>query len=55
MTLDLYTHLSKERENKQRIQLVEFLDSWLKTDHEDNEKDENTQASKYASDHLTTF
>lgn len=29
-TMNLYTHLSKERENKARIALVGFLDSWLK-------------------------
>lgn len=29
MTLDLYTHLSQERENQQRVQLVNFLDDWL--------------------------
>lgn len=28
MTLELYTHLSKERENAERSQLVGFLDGW---------------------------
>lgn len=31
MTLELYTHLSQQRENAQRIQLVSFLDGWLGT------------------------
>lgn len=30
MTLDLYTHLSQEREKASRSQLVTFLDGWLK-------------------------
>lgn len=29
MTLELYTHLSQERENAQRVQLINFLDGWL--------------------------
>lgn len=29
MTLDLYTHLSSEREKRERIELTNFLDSWL--------------------------
>ena len=29
ITLDLYTHLSKERERESRIQAVEYLDRWL--------------------------
>ncbi|MBQ8082254.1 MAG: site-specific integrase [Clostridia bacterium] len=30
ITLDLYTHLSREKERKTRSQLVGFLDGWLK-------------------------
>lgn len=29
VTLDLYTHLSKERESASRNQMVEYLDSWI--------------------------
>ena len=29
MTLDLYTHLSEEREKRERIELTNFLDGWL--------------------------
>ena len=29
VTLDLYTHLSKEREEKSREQAIEYLDKWL--------------------------
>lgn len=29
MTLDLYTHLSQEREKSSRSQIVDFLDAWL--------------------------
>lgn len=29
ITLDLYTHLSKERESASRIQTVEYLDKWI--------------------------
>lgn len=32
ITLDLYTHLSKEREKITRSQLTDFLDGWLKQD-----------------------
>lgn len=34
LTLDLYTQLSAEREKESNIQLVTFLDSWLKKDEE---------------------
>lgn len=30
MTLDLYTHLSVERENRERSELTGFLDAWIK-------------------------
>lgn len=30
MTLDLYTHLSNERENRERSKLTNFLDGWIK-------------------------
>lgn len=43
MTLDLYTHLSKERENTQRSRLVTFLDGWLVNGHfESTENHEKT-------------
>lgn len=44
MTLDLYTHLSQEREKESRIQIVDFLDGWLdKSAGEDaEEKDHQT-------------
>lgn len=29
ITLELYTHLSKERESASRVQMVKFLDAWL--------------------------
>ncbi len=32
MTMDLYTHISKEREKEQREKLVSFLDGWTKKD-----------------------
>ncbi|MBR6982066.1 MAG: site-specific integrase [Ruminococcus sp.] len=40
MTLDLYTHLSEEREKAQRSQLVTFLDGWLKVGAENAENHE---------------
>ncbi len=42
MTLDLYTHLSEEREKAQRSQLVTFLDGWLKVDAQNAEDHEKT-------------
>lgn len=33
MTLDLYTHLSEERENTSRALLTNYLDAWFKTDY----------------------
>ncbi len=48
MTLDLYTHLSTEREKHERIELTSFLDSWLPTPEnfpalfQDNSKRHNT-------------
>ena len=29
ITLELYTHLSKERESASRLQMVKYLDKWL--------------------------
>ena len=44
MTLDLYTHLSQEREKTSRSQIVDFLDGWLDNSVtvEDTKKDHQT-------------
>lgn len=44
MTLDLYTHLSQEREKTSRCQIVDFLDGWLDNSVtvEDTKKDHQT-------------
>ena len=44
MTLDLYTHLSQEREKTSRSQIVDFLDGWLDDSVavEDAKKDHQT-------------
>lgn len=48
-TMNLYTHLSKEKEKKARVALVGFLDNWLKVDEKkegenapENEKPEKS-------------
>jgi len=43
MTLDLYTHLSRERENESRSQIVAFLDGWLNRSAEVKTESENDQ------------
>ena len=42
MTLELYTHLSREKEKATNKQLTGFLDGWLKLSSPDIEKDHET-------------